>query len=312
MPSSERSFATPVAVLAGGESGERTVSLEGGAAVARALAGRGVEAVLYDTAEPGFPARFLAARVGCAFVLVHGRGGEDGRLQGFLETLGLPYTGSGILASALAFDKARSKEIWKAHGLPVPEGVALARGDALPSGLAAGGAVCVKPAREGSSLGVSRVERPEDLPRAIERAWAFGPVALVEEWLPGEELTVSLLGGRALPAVAVRPRRAFYDYVAKYEDAGTEYLCPADLDAALEREIADLARRAFSLLGGRGWGRVDFRLGADGRPRLLELNTVPGMTSHSLFPMAGRAAGLDFADLCLAVLGEAGRDDGRG
>ena len=311
MSSPERYHDLRVAVLAGGSSGERAVSLEGGAAVARALAGSGCTTVLLDPAAPDFVARLLEARVRVAFVLVHGRGGEDGSLQGLLETLGLPYTGSGVLASALAFDKMRSKWIWNAHALPVPAGVALVRGEPLPHSDTLRGPWCVKPAAEGSSLGVSRVDAPKDLPEALERAWGFGPVALVEEWLEGEELTVSLLGDRALPAVRIRPRRPFYDYVAKYEDAGTEYFCPAGLGSALEKELAALARRASALLGGRGWGRVDFRLDHDGRPRLLELNTVPGMTTHSLFPMAARAAGLDFPELCRAVLDEAlSRDAG--
>ncbi len=311
MPSPERSHDLRVAVLAGGSSGERAVSLEGGAAVARALAESGCTTVLLDPAAPDFVVRLLEARVRVVFVLVHGRGGEDGSLQGLLEFLGLPYTGCGVLASALGFDKMRSKWIWSAHALPVPAGVALVRGDPLPRPEALRGPWCVKPAAEGSSLGVSRVDAPEDLPEALERAWGFGPVALVEEWLEGEELTVSLLGDRALPAVRIRPRRPFYDYVAKYEDAGTEYFCPAGLGAALEKELGTLARRASALLGGRGWGRVDFRLDRDGRPRLLELNTVPGMTTHSLFPMAARAAGLDFTELCRAVLDEAlARDAG--
>ncbi len=312
MPVPDAARRGPVAVLAGGVSGERSVSLESGAAVARALAARGIETLLLDPAAEDFVARLLAARAERVFVLVHGRGGEDGTLQGLLETLGLPYTGCGVLASALAFDKVRSKWIWKAHGLPVPEGWALARGESLPRTETLAWPLCVKPSQEGSSLGVSRVERPGDLPAALERAWGFGPVALVEEWLAGDELTVSLLGGRALPAVCIRPRRPFYDYVAKYEDAGTEYFCPADLEAGFADELADLARRAFALLGGRGWGRVDFRLGSDGRPRLLELNTVPGMTSHSLFPMAARAAGLDFTELCLAVLAETPGGDAGG
>jgi D-alanine-D-alanine ligase len=312
VPSFDPVLLAPVVILAGGASGERSVSLAGGAAVAQALRARGVETLLLDPAEAGFVPRLLAARPRSVFVLVHGRGGEDGSLQGLLETLDLPYTGSGVLASALAFDKMRSKWIWQAHGLPLAEGTALRRGEPLPSAERFAGPVCVKPAADGSSLGVSRVARPEELPAALERAWAHGPVALIEEWLPGEELTVSLLGERTLPAVCIRPRRPFYDYVAKYEDAGTEYLCPAPLDPALEAELATLARRAFALLGARGWGRVDFRLGSDGRPRLLELNTVPGMTSHSLLPMSARAAGLDFADLCLAVLAEIPRSDGDG
>lgn len=302
----------PVAVLAGGRSGERAVSLETGRAVAEALASRGLAVVVLDPAEEGFVARLCASRVSRVFVAVHGRGGEDGALQGLLETLGLPYTGSGILATALAFDKARAKALWAARGLPVPAGAVLARGESprLPSGL--GFPLCVKPATEGSSLGVSRVERPEDLPAALDHAWSFAEEALVEEWLAGEELTVGLLGERTLPAVAIRPRRPFYDYVAKYEDDGTAYLCPAGLGGALEDELARLARAAFAALGGRGWGRVDFRLDRDGRPRLLEVNTVPGMTSHSLFPMAGRAAGYGFAELCLAILAETREEGGRG
>lgn len=293
-----------VAVLSGGRSGERLVSLESGRAVAEALTACGLEIVRLDPADHDFLSQLLAARIHRVFIAVHGRGGEDGSLQGLLDVLAIPYTGSGVLASALAFDKVRSKWLWIAHGLPVPNGTVVTRGSdpVLPPGLDF--PLCVKPATEGSSLGVSRVESQHELIAALERAWAFSDEALLEEWVEGDEVTVTVLRDRCLPAVLIRPHRLFYDYVAKYEDPTTEYHCPAGLTTELEQALSRLALMAFRIVGARGWGRVDFRLTRDGRPRILEVNTVPGMTSHSLAPMAARAAGIGFSDLCLAILEE--------
>lgn len=293
-----------IAVLYGGKAAEREVSLKSGAAVLDALRSRAVDAAGIDTAS--FDPAVLAG-CGAAFIAVHGRGGEDGTLQGTLETLGIPYTGSGVMASAIGMDKTRTKLLWQACGLPTARFRAIddgrtwvdqLGGDWLP--------VMVKPAREGSSIGMSKVMDPARLGEAVALARGYDREVIVEEFIDGPEYTVAIVGDRALPPIRLETVTEFYDYEAKYLRNDTRYLCPCGLDAAREQELKELALAAFRAIGCRGWGRIDVMQGADGRFRLLEVNTVPGMTDHSLVPMAARADGMDFASLVMAILHESG------
>lgn len=300
-----------VAVLMGGPSGERVISLESGTAVHRALLESGVDAVAVDWRDDVIDA--LRAS-GCerVFIALHGRGGEDGQIQGTLQTLGLPYTGSGVLASALAMDKSRTKRIWSDAGLPTPDWqvvaaprtgapVAQSTAEALAGRL--GLPFMVKPAHEGSSLGVSKVKTLAQYAPALAAAEALDPLVMAERFVDGGEYTVPLLQGEALPVIRLETAREFYDYTAKYDDdAGTRYLCPCGLAPEREAALQALALQAFEALQGFGWGRVDMMLDAALQPWLIEANTVPGMTSHSLVPMAARAAGIGFAELCLRIL----------
>ncbi|MEW5771016.1 MAG: D-alanine--D-alanine ligase [Pseudomonadota bacterium] len=291
-----------VAVLFGGTSAEREVSLKSGNAVLAALRSRGVDAHAFDPAER--PLHLLKQEgFERAFVILHGRGGEDGTVQGELELLGIPYTGSGVMASALGMDKWRTKLVWRGADLPVPDYVLL--DDATD--LAAverqlGLPLFVKPANEGSSVGISKVKAPGELAGAYQAAARHDKLVLAERFMGGGEFTVGILGNRALPVVHIVPATEFYDYEAKYFRDDTRYLCPCDLPPEQEARMQALALRAFQVLGCRGWGRVDVLLDADGTPYLLEINTAPGMTDHSLVPMAARAAGIEFPDLCLKVL----------
>jgi D-alanine-D-alanine ligase len=294
-----------VGVILGGRSAEREVSLKSGGAVLAALRRKGVDAIAFDPAEQGLDA---LARAGFerVFVILHGRGGEDGTLQGALEMLGIPYTGSGVMASALGMDKWRTKMIWQAAGLPVPDYALLDDGSDFAAVEARLGLpLFVKPACEGSSVGISKVKTPGGLAVAYALARRHDPLVLAERFLGGGEYTVAILGDAALPAIRIVPATEFYDYEAKYFRDDTRYLCPCGLDAEREAEMQALALRAFKVIGCRGWGRVDVLLDADGRPYLLEINTAPGMTDHSLVPMAARQAGLSFDELCLRVLEQA-------
>ena len=295
-----------VAVLFGGTSAERDVSLKSGHAVLAALHSRGVDAHAFDPAgrDLGDLKREGYER---AFLILHGRGGEDGTVQGALELLGIPYTGSGVMASALGMDKWRTKLLWQGAGLPVPDYAVLNADsdfDAVERQL--GLPLFVKPANEGSSVGVTKVKAHGGLPAAYAEAAGHDPLVLAERFLGGGEYTVAILGRgdamRALPVVKIEPATEFYDYEAKYFRNDTRYLCPAGLSAEAEAEMQFLALRAFRVLGCRGWGRVDVLLDAEHKPYLLEINTAPGMTDHSLVPMAARAAGLSFPDLCVKVL----------
>lgn len=291
-----------VAVMMGGTSAERDVSLKSGGAVLAALLRQGVDAHRFDLAEQGL-GELERGGFGRAFITMHGRGGEDGTLQGALSLMGIPYTGSGVMASALGMDKWRTKLIWQAAGLPVPDYALLDADsdfDAVERQL--GLPLFVKPANEGSSVGVSKVKMHGGLRAAYEAAAKHDPLVLAERFLSGGEFTVAILGDTALPVVKIEPATEFYDYDAKYFRDDTRYLCPAELPEALSDEMRSLARRAFDVLGCRGWGRVDILLSAEGRPYLLEINTSPGMTDHSLVPMAARAAGLSFDALCLRIL----------
>ena len=297
-----------VAVLYGGVSAEREVSLMSGGAVLAALRAAGVDAHGVDAGRD--VARVLLEG-GCdrVWLALHGRGGEDGQMQGLLELLGLPYTGSGVLASALGMDKWRSKQLWRAAGLPVPA-CELLREDSDFHAVAArlGLPLFVKPANEGSSIGVSKVKVAAELRAAFAAARQHDPLVLAEGYCGGGEYTVPLLNGRALPVIRIQPATEFYDYAAKYFRDDTRYHCPSGLAPEAEARMQALALTAFEVIGGHGWGRVDVLLDAAGEPKLLEANTLPGMTSHSLVPMAARAAGIGFEALCLAILDSSFRE----
>nr|WP_197722777.1 D-alanine--D-alanine ligase [Sulfurivermis fontis] len=291
-----------VAVLMGGWSAEREISLKSGNAVLAALQRRGVDAHGVDA---GRDVVQVLERGGFAraFIAWHGRGGEDGELQGALDLLQLPYTGSGVLASALGMDKWRSKMVWQAAGLPVPEFELLdAQSDFAAVERRLGLPLFVKPANEGSSIGVSKVRSAGGTRAAYAAAAQYDSLVLAERFVGGGEYTVAILGARALPAVRIVPATEFYDYEAKYFRDDTRYLCPCGLPAEQEQHMQALALRAFAVLGCRGWGRVDFLMDAAGNPFVLEVNTVPGMTDHSLVPMAARAAGIEFDELVWRIL----------
>ena len=291
-----------VAVLLGGSSSERDVSLDTGTAVLEALGSRGVDAHAWDPAGRGWP-EFAAAGFDRAWIALHGPGGEDGALQGALQWLGLTYTGSGVLASALAMDKVRSKKLFSAAGLGTPDYTVVERpADAERAARELGFPLVLKPAGEGSSVGMTKVNSDEELAAACDLALGFGGAALAERWITGSEITVAILQGEALPSIRIETPRVFYDYEAKYVADSTRYYCPGTDDARAERHWGELAIAAFDALGCSGWGRVDFMVDTQGRPWVLEVNTVPGMTSHSLVPMAAKAAGIDFPELCWRVL----------
>ena len=294
-----------VAVMMGGKSAEREVSLKSGAAVLAALRSSGVDAHSFDPQDKALEA-LHAEGFQRVFIALHGRGGEDGTLQGALDLLEIPYTGSGVLASALAMDKWRSKLVWQASGLPVPDYVVLdAAGDFAAVEAQLGLPLFVKPANEGSSIGISKVKQAGGLRAAFELAARYDACVIAERYLAGGEFTVGILNGRALPVIRIVPATEFYDYDAKYLRDDTEYRIPSGLGEQRETEMRDLALRAFAVLGGRGWGRVDFMLDAAGCIYCLEANTSPGMTDHSLVPMAARAAGIPFPQLVLDLLAEA-------
>ena len=289
-----------VAVLFGGRSAEREVSLKSGSAVLQALTNSGVDAHAFDPAE-----RELAELKGFdrIFIALHGRFGEDGTIQGALELMGIPYTGSGVLASALAMDKWRTKLIWQAAGVPTPRYALLTAQTKFEDVVTELGLpLMVKPASEGSSIGMSKVTRAEDLQPAYELAARYDRLVIAEEFIQGEEYTAAILGNDALPLIRLETPHTFYDYEAKYIANTTQYVCPCGLPPERELGLQALALRAFQLLGCQGWGRADLMLDASGTPYFLELNTSPGMTDHSLVPMAARQAGLSFEQLVLRVL----------
>lgn len=291
-----------VAVMYGGDSSEREVSLDSGKAVLEALQSRGIDARGWDPAEHNL-VEFAGAGFDRAWIALHGPGGEDGALQGALQWIDMPYTGSGVMASALAMDKVRSKKMFEVAGIATPDYVVLnTSGDANLAAAELGFPMVIKPSGQGSSVGMSKVFEAEDLPAAVELALSFGNPALAEKCIVGTESTVAVLQGQALSSIRIETPRVFYDYRAKYESDNTRYHCPGTDDAELEGRFHDLAIAAFAVLGCAGWGRVDFMTGDDGAPQVLEVNTVPGMTSHSLVPMAAKVAGIDFAELCWRVL----------
>ncbi len=291
-----------VAVLMGGPSAEREVSLKSGNAVLAALKRQGVDAHGID-ADKSTIRKLEDGNFDRVFIALHGRWGEDGVIQGALEMLDIPYTGSGVLGSALAMDKLRCKYLWSASGIPTPEYVVIESATDLNKIAARLGLpVFVKPVREGSSLGISKARTVNELKIAWEMAAKYDDKVIAERFIDGAELTCAILGDQALPLIRIETDREFYDYEAKYILDTTRYLCPCGLPADQEREIQDLARRAFETLGCSGWGRVDFMLDKAGRPCALEVNTVPGMTDHSLVPKAAKQAGMDFDDLVLRIL----------
>jgi D-alanine-D-alanine ligase len=298
-----------VAVLLGGTSAEREVSLKSGAAVLKALQSRGVDAHALDVGADAL-AQLTAGRFDRAFVILHGRGGEDGTMQGALELLGMPYTGSGVLASALGMDKWRSKLLWQAAGLPVPDYALLeAKSDLGAVAERLGLPLFVKPANEGSSVGISKVDSVAGLAPAYREAAQHDRLVLAEQYIGGGEYTVAIVGGEVLPVVKIEPAGAFYDYEAKYLSDDTGYRCPCGLPPQKEAELQALAAKAFAVLGCRGWGRIDILLDETGNPYLLEANTLPGMTDHSLVPMAAKSAGIAFDELVWRILVTSMGDD---
>jgi D-alanine-D-alanine ligase len=291
-----------VAVLFGGGSTEREVSLVSGAAVLAALKRRGVDAIGMDPRDESL-AELQQRGVARVWIALHGPGGEDGSVQGALEVLGMPYTGSGVLGSALGMDKLRTKRLAAAMGVPTAESVVLRTvADCAMALERLGLPLIVKPATQGSSVGMSKVTSADDMEPAYRAAAAVDDVVFAEKWITGAEYTVAVLHRRVLPAIRIEAANAFYDYEAKYNRNDTKYHCPAGLSAPAEAHMASLALAAFDAVGAEGWGRVDFMSDHMGRSMLLEINTVPGMTDHSLVPMAARAAGIDFEELCWQVL----------
>ena len=291
-----------VAVLYGGTSAEREVSLKSGAAVLAALQGAGVDAFGIDAGDD-LVERLIAERPDGVFIALHGRGGEDGSLQGLLECLQIPYTGSGVMASALGMDKLRTKQVWQSIGLPTPA-YAVLRDAAECAGVVEqlGTPLIIKPIHEGSSIGMAKVHSLEELQAAWKEARKYDDIALVEQWITGAEFTVGILDRQVLPAIRLSTPNTFYDYQAKYLASDTQYQCPCGLSEEREAELAEICLRAFDAVGCRGWGRVDVMQDGNGTFYLLEVNTAPGMTDHSLVPMAAAANGLSFTDLVLAIL----------
>ncbi len=300
-----------IGVLMGGQSSEREVSLRTGHAVHRALLRRGYDAVPIDVG-PTLYKDLQEHKIELAFLALHGPGGEDGAIQGFLETIGMPYTGCGVLASAMGMDKVTAKALLTQHGVPVPPGTVVKRGDAMSSGRVLRSAkltwpVVVKPASQGSTIGVSVVRKPSQWKDALALAHRYDRRALVETYIPGHEITVSLLGEgeekvSVLPAVEIVAPSGFYDYAAKYQRGKTRYLCPAPLSANVTRRLRELAVKTYEVFGCEGAVRVDFRVTPRGRPYVLELNTIPGMTETSLLPMAAAQAGIDYDALTERIL----------
>jgi D-alanine-D-alanine ligase len=291
-----------VAVLMGGWSAERDISLKTGIAIVAALKSRGVNAEGIDVGRD-ILSQLADHCYERAFIALHGRGGEDGVIQAILEVLGLPYTGSGVMASALCMNKLMTKRLWLGAGLPTPPFVEL-EDDFEPQSVAddIGLPAIIKPALEGSSIGMSKVEDLDQLMQAWRKAREYGDQVLAEQWISGAEYTVAILGECALPVIRLKTPRTFYDFEAKYISPDTQYICPCGLAQDEEKLLQDLAKTAFQVTGAHGWGRVDLMLDEMGRPWLIEINTVPGMTDHSLVPMAAAAVGISFEDLVLRIL----------
>lgn len=294
-----------VGVLLGGRSAEREVSLISGKAVLAALERSGVDAHAFDPRERSL-GELAEQRFDRVFIALHGRFGEDGTIQGALEYLGIPYTGSGVAASAIAMDKWRTKLLWLQAGLPTPP-YALLTGDSDFDAIVRqlGTPIFVKPANEGSSIGIGKANNAAELKSAYQNAARFDSVVLAERFIAGMEVQIPILGDQALPSIHIETPREFYDYEAKYLADDTRYNCPSGLPAAQESELTELTLRAFKVLGCRGWGRADLMVDAEGNAYLLEMNTIPGMTDHSLVPMGARAAGISFDELVLKILEQA-------
>jgi D-alanine-D-alanine ligase len=299
-----------VAVLFGGRSAEREVSLKSGGMVLAALRRAGVDAHPFDPRDRGLE-ELARERFDRVFIALHGRYGEDGTMQGALELLGIPYTGSGVLASALAMDKWRTKLVWQAAGVPTPRYELLSANTDFAAVVSRLGLpIMVKPANEGSSIGMTKVKRADALDEAYALAANYDPLVIAEQFIDGVELTGGILGREALPLIRLETPRDFYDYEAKYIADDTRYILPCGLPEDQERAVRAAGLRAFDTLGCRGWGRVDLMLDRAGNPYFLEVNTSPGMTDHSLVPMAGRHAGIPFEELCVRILEAATLMDG--
>ena len=288
--------------MMGGSSAEREISLQSGQAVLEALHRQKVDAHIVDPRE-NLMTQLASGNFDRVFIALHGRGGEDGLMQGLLETLELPYTGSGVLGSSLAMDKCRSKRIWQSHGLPTPAFVELnEHSDWAEVVEYLGLPLIIKPVREGSSYGISKVKELSEMESAWRQAREFDERVMAESWIEGGEYTAPVLGDEVLPMIRLETPREFYDYEAKYIADTTQYHCPCGLDADIENELGKLAFEAFDVLDASGWGRVDFMLDTEAKPWLIEVNTIPGMTSHSLVPMSAKQAGMSFDDLTLRIL----------
>lgn len=288
-----------VAVLLGGTAAERPISLKSGNAVLSALQAQGVQAEAFDPAERSVAELKNFDR---AFIVLHGRGGEDGCMQGLLELLEIPYTGSGVLASALGMDKARTKQLWLGCGLPTPNYRRLNANNQEQVIHDLGLPIMIKPSHEGSSIGMCKVSEATDLPAAYAIAAQYDSEIIAETWITGSEYTVVILDDRALPVIRLQTDRNFYDFEAKYNSNDTQYLCPCGLSAEKEQELQAIALQAFSAVGAKGWGRIDAMMDEQGKFWLLEVNTVPGMTDHSLVPMAAKAEGMSFEQLVVKIL----------
>lgn len=294
-----------VAVLMGGRSAERDISLKSGLAVRDALLRLKVDAHAIDSADEGFVQTLVSEGFTQIFIALHGRGGEDGVIQGMLETLELSYTGSRVLASALAMDKVRSKQVWMAEGLPTPAFVRLQQGDVIDASALVtmlGLPLIVKPAHEGSSIGMTKVSNKDELEAACLFAFRYDQEILLECWVEGDEYTLAILADEQLPLIRLLTPHEFYDFDAKYLSDSTEYQCPCGLPSQQEQMLASVARQAFQSLGAEAWGRVDFILDQQAQPWLIEVNTIPGLTDHSLVPMAARQAGMGFDELVWNIL----------
>lgn len=292
-----------IVVLYGGASAERPVSLNSGQAVLSALKSAGADVFGLDTAEQDYLLRLQAEAPDRAFIALHGRGGEDGRIQAVLEALGISYTGCGVAASAIGMNKLLTKQIWQASGLPVAESQVLSDATDCGATLAAlGGKAVLKPVLEGSSLGISIVSTPEAMSAGYAAASGYDSTVIAERFIDGPEYTVAIVGDQALPVIRMEAQGGFYDYAAKYERNDTQYFLPSGLSQADERELQALALSAYRALDGRGWCRIDAMRDQAGRWYLLEINTVPGLTSHSLVPMAAQAAGMNFTQLIWQLL----------
>ena len=291
-----------VAVMLGGISTEREVSLDTGNAVLAALQSRGVDAVAWDPAERSMH-DFDEAGFDRVWIALHGTGGEDGAVQGALQWLNTPYTGSGVMASALAMDKIRSKRLFREADIATPDfAIVEKKGDAVLATEKFGFPLIFKPSNQGSSVGMSKVFEAGELGAAVNLALSFSGPALAERFIVGNEMTIAVLQGEALPSIRIETPRVFYDYRAKYEADSTKYQCPGTEDPAFEADYAKIAVAAFEALGCSGWGRVDFITDGSGNPQVLEVNTIPGMTSHSLVPLAATVAGIEFSELCWRIL----------
>ena len=289
-----------IAVLMGGYSTEREISLMSGKAVYKALLKNNVECFSFDLTEDNLDKLWIK-EFDKAFIVLHGRGGEDGYIQSLLDKRKIPFTGSGVEASNLCMNKAHTKDVWLKHELPLSPSIVATQGKPIdPIDFPLPWAV--KPTMEGSSIGITKVENKNELDTALELAWQYNNEALIEHWIEGDEYTVAILGNQALPSIKIMSDHDFYDYDSKYFSNKTEYLCPSDLSDQQEKNIRMIAMKAFNLTGASGWGRADFILDKDKNPYLLEINTVPGMTSHSLVPMAAKAAGMNFEQLVLKIL----------